>query len=393
MLTREGCLARRERLWEALPESVEWVLVADPRHVQYLANFWVQPLSFSGGERGLLLLERQGQATLLADNFAFRSAAHAPHIDREVIDSWYDHRHSVINRDHALLRALERIAPELSHRSGLVEAEWLPVAAASILPLDHESFSLKPVPKVRSNGSSAVDLGSVLRLLRRRKEPDELELLRRSIAAGEAGQAVLREVLRPGISELEVYGAVQEAALQAAGRPGIVYGDFRAATAAAPKAGGLPTDHVLQPGDLFVLDFSVVLDGYRGDITNTLSVGPPSDEQTMLYELCLSALAAGEAMLREGTAASDVHAAVYGPFDEAGYGSAFQHHAGHGVGLAHPEPPILVPESDDVLVEGDVVTLEPGAYVEGIGGMRFEHNYLITAGGFERLSAHDLSLS
>ena len=63
MLTREGCVARRKRLWETLPESIEWVLVADPRHVQYLANFWVQPLSFSGGERALLLLARGGRAT------------------------------------------------------------------------------------------------------------------------------------------------------------------------------------------------------------------------------------------------------------------------------------------------------------------------------------------
>ena len=88
-----------------------------------------------------------------------------------------------------------------------------------------------------------------------------------------------------------------------------------------------------------------------------------------------------------------MHAAVYKPYDDAGYGHAFEHHAGHGIGLAHPEPPILVPNSDDVLVAGDVLTLEPGAYVEGIGGMRFEHNYLITESGCERLSSHDLALA
>ena len=393
MLTREGCLTRRRRLWEALPESVEWVLVADPRHVQYLANFWVQPLSFSGGERGLLLLERGGRATLLADNFAFRSAAHPPYIDREVIDPWYDHKHSVINRDHSLLRAVEKLAGELHGRTGLVEAEWLPLAVWSVLGVEHESFSLSTNPHSRTNGSGALDLGTLLRELRRRKEPDEIELLRVCMRAGEAGQARLREVLRPGATELEMYCEVQHAALMAAGRPGLVYGDFRATTPQAPKVGGLPSDHTLQHGDLFLLDYSVILDGYRGDFTNTLCVGTPTDEQVMLFDLCEAGMRGGEAVLRAGVAARDVHAAVFRPYAEAGYESAFTHHAGHGIGLAHPEPPILVPQSDDVLVAGDVLTLEPGAYVEGIGGMRIEHNYLITEHGFERLSHHLISLT
>jgi hypothetical protein len=85
MLTLEGCLARRERLWGLVPEDVEWLLIADPRHVQYLSNFWVQPLSFSGGERALLLLEREGPATLMADNFTFRSAVHEPYVNCHLV--------------------------------------------------------------------------------------------------------------------------------------------------------------------------------------------------------------------------------------------------------------------------------------------------------------------
>lgn len=393
MLTQEGCLARRRRLWETLPAGVEWCLIADPRHVQYFCGFWVQPLSFSGGERGLLLLERDGQASLLADNFAIRSAVHDPYIDREVVDGWYDHKHSVINRDHSLLRALEQVAGELANRNGLVEAEWLPAAAAGVLQLDPHDIGDASAVSPKTNGEAPISLGTVIRELRRRKEPDEVALLKQCMAAGDAGQAALREIVKPGISELDVYCEVQRVVMRAAGRPGLMYGDFRATTPTNIKAGGLPTDHVLERGDLFIMDYSVVLDGYRGDFTNTLAVGAPSDPQVMLYELCMAGLAAGEQTLRAGAAARDVHAAVYKPYDDAGYGHAFQHHAGHGIGLAHPEPPILVPQSDDVLVAGDVVTLEPGAYVEGIGGMRFEHNYLITETGYERLSSHDLALA
>lgn len=391
-LTREGCLSRRARLWEVLPESTQWVLVADPRHVQYLANFWVPPFSFSGGERGLLLLERSGLATLCADNFAIRSAVHDPCVDREVVGPWYDHKHAVVNRDHALLGAVEKLKPELAGRPGLIEAEWLPVGAASLLGVDSESFSLSVDSHVKSNGSGAVDLGSVLRQLRRRKDPDELDLIRLSIRAGEAGHLRLREILRPGISEVEIYAEVQHAATLAAGRPGIVYGDFRAASARTPKVGGPPTPHVLEEGEIFTLDYSVVFDGYRADFTNAMAVGRANDQQQMLFDLCLAAMRGGEDSLGAGVPASDVYEAVSRVFTEAGY-PPLPHHAGHGVGLAHPEPPILVPQSDDVLAAGDVITLEPGIYIEGIGGMRIEHNYLITEGGFERLTNHDISLT
>lgn len=385
-LTEAGCRARRARLWRAVPDGVEWLLIADPRHVQYLANFWVQPLSFSGGERGLLLLERAGRATLMADNFTIRSAVHEPYIDREIVTPWYDHRHAVRNRDHVLFDSLKQVAFELAGRTGLVEWEWLPVGAARMLPE-------ASVVKAEGVEDPQLDLGSVLRGLRRQKEPDEVDLLKVCMRAGEAGQSRLREILRPGVSELEVYLEVQKAALAAAGRPGLVYGDFRGATVDNIKAGGLPTDYVLREGDLFILDYSIVLDGYRGDFTNTMAVGRPCEAARELFGFCEAAMAAAEKQLRAGAACRDVHAAAAAAYPENGRTVGFTHHAGHGIGLAHPEPPLFVPESDETLLAGDVVTLEPGAYVKGVGGMRIEHNYLITESGYERLSNHMISLT
>jgi Xaa-Pro aminopeptidase len=88
-----------------------------------------------------------------------------------------------------------------------------------------------------------------------------------------------------------------------------------------------------------------------------------------------------------------VYDAVRGVFEKAGVADSVPHHAGHGLGLAHPEAPYLVRNSTETLAAGDVVTLEPGLYVDGVGGDRIEHNYLITATGYERLSNHTLSLS
>ncbi len=393
MLTHDGCLQRRKRLWDAVPESLEWLLVADPRHVLYLCNFHVNPFSFSAGERGLLLLERDAGATLIVDNFALRSASAEPFVDREVVEDWYDHKRSVINRDHALLCSLETLADRLYGREGAVEAEWLPLGAWEVLGLDRETHSVSEEPDSSRRPGRGVDLGTILRELRRQKLPDEIELLRRCMRATEAGHARAREIVRPGVSEFEVYRAVADAAQEAAGQPAVVYGDFRAVNAAVPRAGGLPTQRRLEPGDMFILDFSVVIHGYRSDFTNTMAVGQPTDEQTMLFELCQSAMQQGEAAFRAGAGARDVYAAVAEVFRESGFADAFPHHAGHGIGLAHPEAPILVPASEDTLLEGDVVTLEPGLYVQGTGGVRIEHNYLITADGAERLSDHYLGLT
>ena len=101
---------------------------------------------------------------------------------------------------------------------------------------------------------------------------------------------------------------------------------------------------------------------------------------------------AGEARLKPGVPGRDVDAAVRGHFATLGLDHAFTSHSGHGLGLGHPEPPYFVPESTDTLVEGDVVAIEPGLYIDGVGGMRFEHNYLVTANGFERLTNHRLTL-
>jgi Xaa-Pro aminopeptidase len=194
------------------------------------------------------------------------------------------------------------------------------------------------------------------------------------------------------MTELDVYLGVGAACLSDAGRAVIGYGDF-AVSPGPERRGGPPTACVLEPGDMLIVDFSVVIDGYRSDFTNTLVVGgKPNPEQTRLYELCCKAMAAGEAELRTGQSCRTVYEAVRGAFDREGMAQHFPHHAGHGLGLSHPEAPFFVRDADETLLENDVVTLEPGLYVSGVGGIRIEHNYRVTARGPERLSHHTIAL-
>ena len=391
-LTDEGCRSRRERLMGRLPEGIDWCLVADPRSVMYLSNFWLQPLSFSNGERTVLLVKRDGSATLFADNFTAKSAATTPHVPVQT-DEWYNHKKSTINRDQSMLAAFrDHGLPQCTGR-GMVENEALPgMFWFAFQDAGTELHDGSLMPDFIPPGETADDVGSLIRSMRRQKDGDEVALLRQCMIAGKAGHDWARENVGAGQTELDLYLGVAAAAQRQAGQPAVVYGDFRLCNADNPKQGGLPAGGTLSEGETFVLDYSVMLAGYRSDFTNAYAVGSVSDGVRELFGICQQAMAGGEDRLAAGTACSDVYAAVKQPFVDAGHPDAFPHHAGHGLGLGHPEWPTLVPDSTDTLLAGDVVTLEPGAYVDGVGGMRIEHNYLITDSGYERLSDHTIAL-
>ena len=385
MLTQDGCRQRQQRLWNRIPQGFEWLLIGDPRHVQYFSNFRVNPISFSADQRPLLLMTRDGRVILLADNFTKRTASAEYFVDQEVIIPWYTHKQSVTNRDDALCDALQDVEDIWSSASGLIEPEGVSELVAATVA---ETAELQFTDAVDSEDTT---LGNVIRSLRRAKHADEIELLRRCMRAGEAGHARAFQVIRPGISEFEVYLEVQRAAQEAAGIPCVVYGDFRATNSKLHKAGGQPTAYRLQPGDLYILDYSVVIHGYRSDFTNTIAVGEPSANHVKQFEACRDALAEAAEQLNPGAECKQIYLAASAVLQQSGYGP-LAHHAGHGLGMEHPEPPILVLESTDILQVGDVITLEPGCYIEGQGGMRFEHNDLITADGADQLSHHHLGL-
>lgn len=338
------------------------LILADNAHLMYLAGFHVDPFSLGGGFGGALVVHPNGDTLLFHDDRLPDSVllAHASKVN--VVD-WYDGiRPPDGLRALAIFSALEK--------AGL----------GSTIHDRPESASGKKIHQVLSD-------------LRRAKDADEIALVKKCVAAAEAGHAWALENIRAGLTEMEVYAGVQnECALQA-GRAVVVYGDF-AESPGPERKGGPPTDRFLLDGDMFILDFSVVLGGYRCDFTNTIVVGGRANkDQARLLEVALKAMAAGEGELRPGAACSMVYAAVKGEMEKAGMGGHFPHHAGHGIGLAHPEAPFIVPHSQETLVPGDIITLEPGLYVSGVGGLRIERNYLITQVGFECLTSHEITLT
>src|SRR5204863_5687422 len=132
-------------------------------------------------------------------------------------------------------------------------------------------------------------------------DPDEVEMLKTCMRVTEAGQAWARANVKAGMTELDVYSGISGACVKAAGMPVVVYGDFAVSPGSA-RRGGAPTDLVLRTGDMLILDYSVVIQGYRSDFTNTIVVGGKSTpDQQRLYDLCLQAMSAGEKLLRAET--------------------------------------------------------------------------------------------
>jgi hypothetical protein len=352
MLTADGCRARRQRFLDRLKPAGP-VLLADPIHLRYFANFHVEAMSLGADFGGLLLLRPDGHATLFHDNRLPKTVELA-HADERKPVHWYDGQTPGVGPRRMILHSV------VQQNGGRIHDSLADPGCAGVYAVTHE--------------------------LRRAKDPDEVSLLKTCMKASDAGHAWAREHVTPGMTELEVYAGVAGAVYAALGHWAVVYGDFTVSPG-SKKRGGQPTPHVLAAGETLILVFSVVVQGYRSDFTNTLVVGgKPTPEQQNIYGLCAMALDAGAAVLRAGTSCQAVFDAV-----DAVLGGKLSHHAGHGLGIQHPEAPFLVRHSTETLVAGDVVTIEPGLYVDGVGGVRLEHNYLVTETGFEQLSHHVLS--
>jgi Xaa-Pro aminopeptidase len=378
MLTAAGCETRRRRLFDRVNE-VEWIVISDPASLVYFANFCPSPFVFnSQGAAALLLLGRDGSAVLVADNVQepFATSAFAT---ETVAPMWYRCVESAVPRRSLLV---ETAVPQVLARG----PKSLGVEAASCPAGLIESLA------VAGRRPTLTNIDPVVSDMRRRKDTDEVSALRRAMAAAEAGFAAGLAEARPGMTELDLYRLVCDAGQQQADRQVLVYGDF----VSGPRCehgGGPPSSRRIEPGDLVLLDFSVVIDGYRGDFANTfVCSGKAASQLRDMFEACVDAMRFGEQALIAGVPAMNVDQAVRQRFKLRNLEQYFPHHTGHGIGLGHPEPPFLVPESSDTLEVGNVVTIEPGLYVPGVGGMRYERNYLITETGSENLTNHQITI-
>ena len=155
---------------------------------------------------------------------------------------------------------------------------------------------------------------------------------------------------------------------------------------------GVPGDNVIRPGDFLTMDYGAVVDGYHSDMTRTVAVGRPTEEQIKVYNVVLEAQLAGLAALKDGVTGFDADKASRDVIEQAGYGKYFGHGTGHGVGVEIHEAPRLSPKSKATLHTGNVVTVEPGIYLPGRFGVRIEDMAVITPEGHMGLTGCEKKL-
>ncbi len=223
--------------------------------------------------------------------------------------------------------------------------------------------------------------------LRTVKDVDEVVALRTACAAADTALAGLLAGggLRPGRTEREVALDLEARMLQA----GAAGPSFETIVAAGPNSAiphHRPTDAELRNGDLVKMDFGALVDGYHSDMTRTVVLGEPVGWQRELYALVAAAQATGRAALRPGADVRDVDTAARNVIVDAGYGEAFLHGLGHGVGLAIHEAPTLSQRGTGTLEAGMVVTVEPGVYLVDRGGVRIEDTLVVGDGDPEILT-------
>jgi Xaa-Pro aminopeptidase len=225
----------------------------------------------------------------------------------------------------------------------------------------------------------------IVESVRARKDADEVAAIRR--AAGVADRAVARVLADglPGRTERDIAWALLEA-FRDEGAEGPSFETIVAAAANGARPHAVPGDTRVPDDTLVVIDLGAVVDGYCSDMTRTAVLGDPGEELLRAYAVCHEAQRAAVAAVRPGIGCAELDAVARDIIDAAGFGEAFGHGLGHGVGLEIHEGPRLGREAPGVLEPGMVVTIEPGIYLEGRGGVRIEDLVVVTDDGCEVLS-------
>jgi Xaa-Pro dipeptidase len=336
--------------------GVDAACVTDPVSIAYLTGFYANP-----HERLLALAVRPEGAALIVPDLERENAEGRA---REVeIVSWPDGEDAF-----ALLRAALGDGSRLA-----VEKEHLTVARWELL-----------------DGGEAEDCSGALRAMRAIKQPEELELLRLAAGFTDSVTEVILTELRPGETERAV--ATRINGLINGTGSGLAFGSLVQAGPNSALPHLPPGERPLAAGDLVLLDFGARHRGYNADTTRMAVVGPPDERQRRVHQAVLDAHDRAIEAIRAGVTCGEVDAAARRSLEKAGLGDRFIHRTGHGLGLDAHETPNLEPGSSVRLEVGNVVTVEPGVYIPGWGGVRIEDDIVVEADGARTLTTADRGL-
>jgi Xaa-Pro aminopeptidase len=265
----------------------------------------------------------------------------------------------------------------------LAQLSYVEVAGFESAHLVHRDFQRLLEAGARYQWRPSIDL---VETLRERKDDNELALIRDAVESAERALESTVAQLRVGLTELEIAG-ILEAALRQCGSDGFPFPSIVASGPNAALPHARPTARRVAQGDFLLLDFGARVGGYCSDITRTFVVGPATAEQREVYDVVRSANERAVRAVRPGMSGRDADGVARGYIQDRGFGELFGHSLGHGIGLEVHEAPRLAKTAEGPLVEGAVVTVEPGIYRPGWGGVRIEDDVHLGAGGTQVLTS------
>ena len=334
--------------------KTECIMIASPENLFYYSGFT--------GKEAILVIGSTELLLFTDSRYLIQAKEEAP--DFEIID--------IKNK-----KAIDYMA-EKKVKSIAYEAEFLSAKAFFALQERIEGAAFEPIDS---------------EILEQRAIKDSRELAMTKNAAELADAAFLKVLssIRAGVREKDIAMAL-EWDMRKNGAQGASFEIVCASGLRSAMPHGTASDKIIETGDFVTLDFGCFFEGYASDMTRTVVIGKATDKQREIYETVLQAQKAALAVISAGVSGCDADKTARDIIKDAGYGDYFGHALGHGTGLMIHEQPVLSPRSEKKLVPGMLVTVEPGIYIENLGGVRIEDLVYVTEQGHLNLTTSDKEL-
>ncbi len=332
--------------------NVQGYVISNPADIFYLTGFYSVDCLLVYSENPVLVTDSR-----------YTVAAKISRVPQRIVDNGY------------ILGVIDVLNQQKIKNVGIQEEHLL---TSDFLSLKEAGFNLE-----KTNG--------IFTSFRCSKTESEIEKIKNAQRITDKAFEEILPFIKEGISEKELRAKLEYIMLSL-GADGLAFETIVAAGSNGAKPHAVPSDNKIKSGDFVTIDFGARLNNYDSDMTRTVAVGEISKKMEEVYNTVLLAHEKGRDALKPGVSCKDVDAAARKVIEDAGYGEYFTHSLGHGVGIEIHESPRLSKKSDDILKVGDVVTIEPGIYIENEFGVRIENMYVITRDGYENLTISDKKL-
>lgn len=338
------------KLREVMNEKgLEAVVILSPYNRRYLSGFT--------GTSGSLLITQD--KSLLITDFRYIQQANDQAQDFEVI-----------NQEGPMLSKINDLIKEGQYKNVGVESHLITYNVYQALNTDAVELS---------------SIESVIETIRMVKDEFEIKQIQKAADIVDETYEHILKWVKPGMTENEVNNEM-EMFMRSKGATCSSFDTIVASGHRGALPHGVASNKVIEEGDMITLDFGALYEGYVSDVTRTFAIGEPKEEMKKIYNIVLEAQLAALEQIKPGMTGKEADTIARDIIKSYGYGEQFGHSLGHGIGLEVHEGPALSQKSDIVLEENMCITLEPGIYVDGLGGVRIEDDVLVTKNGLQRFT-------